>query len=255
MRLLSGQTPMSKIKIFGLIGIICVLVLWVLYNFVVLPNTPNSTPVYNYFPCEVVSGEGYVSINVHDRDVALATTPSFTPTLNPTPIVNKSIMPVVSVTVSPTSVPGGMSDRVVYYSTPTPLPLPVLLGENTVYLDNWNYIKTHKLFVDYSLKQNLQVKSGDTLTFSPRLQNQADIADHLTVSVSASTLYIDPLKNFVVIDPTIIYEDHKIINCGDYVTISKTIKVPGVKGHYQLRFNVALNNGAYAEIMQEITVL
>jgi hypothetical protein len=143
----------------------------------------------------------------------------------------------------------------VVYVTPKPTAPPTpILGENMNYKDSWNYFKCTGLNLNYDLKQNLQLKAGSTFNLKAVIQNQKAPIEHVYGTLKATTLNADPNLN-IVLFTTPIYDERKFIAQYETFTIDQSVTVPAIRGHYKLYVVIACDNGAKAEIMQEVTII
>jgi hypothetical protein len=86
------------------------------------------------------------------------------------------------------------------------------------------------------------------------MQNQGGQITHTVGTITATTLNDDPNLNIMLFTNTI-YDERATIDQYESFTIDRKITVPGYKGHYKLYVVVTCDNGAKAEIMQEVTIV
>lgn len=250
---MSGQTPMTNIKVGALIGVLCIGLAYVLYSFVYMPYlyVAPAPVAANYQNGQILSGSGVISMSMSPVGAVVVTpAPTPAPTVEPTPA------PTVEATPGPTALPDGNihGGAIVYYQAPTSTPGPVIHAENLKYLDSWNYYKCHGLYLEYDLKQNVQLKRGSTYKFNAKMQNLNGALDHTVVTLTATTLNKDSNLNILLFTLPVL-DDERTVGQYEYLTVSKEITVPSMPGHYKLYVVVTCNNGASAEIMQEVTVI
>jgi hypothetical protein len=200
---------------------------------------------------EVIQGNGIIEIQMNPIGQAAAATVGPTPT--PTPIPT----PIPTPTPAPSTLPDGNvhNGAIVYYERPTPAPTVIPVGENSRYINSFNYFKCTGLNMDYDLEENVKLKAGSTYKFNIKLTNLRAPLQHTVGTITGTTLNEDFNLNIIVLPPTQIFDEKKTVGQYETLTISKDISVPAYKGHYKLYFVVTCDNGASAEIMQEITIV
>jgi hypothetical protein len=246
---MSGKTPMTTLKFMGAAVLIMAVLAYAGYTMYFKPA--HTVTNDNYFNDGViVSGGGTVQLNV--IPMANAQTPTVGPTFVPTPT------PTPAPTIAPTPTPGAdgnIEHGTIVYVTPGPTKAPVIiLGTNNDYRDGWNYFKCRDLHLNYTLTPNLKLKAGSTYNLKAVFQNQGAPIEHTVGTITATTLNDDPNLNILLFTDTI-YDDRRTVDRYESFTIDKKITVPSYRGHYKLYVVVTCDNGAKAEIMQEVTIV
>ncbi len=243
---MNGSTPMTSLKILVMGALLMVVVGFLAWTFIVPHNTPTIEQKFN--DGQILAGEGYVSSEVIPIAQAHAATPTptQTPTIAPTP------------TPEPTPPPDSVYPRGnVVYVTPAPIIVLPDYADNQIYINEWNYVKTSGLRVEYPLKQNIQVKAGSSFKFALTVYNtKSESIQHMTGTLTAMTLNVDPAYNIVLPGfPMNIYDGRDVIGHNENTTLNRDMSIPNVKGHYRLLLTLQCDNGANAQIMQEVTVI
>jgi hypothetical protein len=250
---MKGQTPMTKVKGFAIIGAIMLILMYGAYLVLVPHNVPESNG--NFVSGQIIAGNGYVTIET----VPMA---NAQPVATPTPvIVAPTVKPTVAPIMTPTPGPTVLAadgnihyGQIIYVEKPTVVPKPII-GENSQYINQWNYFKGNGLNVQYPLKENMVIKGGSTYNIPLKITNTRNTpADHVVATLTVSTLEKDSALNIIPIPPQQIYNEYKSLAPQDTLDMTRAIPIPNYKGHYKLYLTINCDNGANAEIMQEITI-
>ncbi len=243
---MSGQTPMTTIKIIGIFVLIAAVVGYVGYLYYNANYAPKPNPYENFQNGEIVSGKGIVKMNILPKAQAA----TIQPTINPTP----TIEPTVTIQPTPTQIIGAPSGNIIYIEKPTPTPTPQI-GENPQYINAWNYVKVSGVNIAYPLKENIKVKGGSSYKLSTKITNLRTTSDRMIATLTVATLNENPDLNIIIPGfPMQIYNEYKTLDKYESIDLTKEIPIPNVKGHYKIYLTINLDNGANAEIMQEVTI-
>jgi len=248
---MSGKTPMTTLKFMGAAVLIMAVLAYAGYALYLKP-AHTSTNENNFKDGTIISGNGVVKVEI--IPMANAQNPTIGPTFIPTPTPTPT--PTIAPTFTPTpGADGNTQHGTIIYVTPGPTKAPaIILGTNNDYRNNWNYFKCRDLHLNYTLTPNLQLKAGSTYNLKAVFQNQGGLITHTVGTVTATTLNDDPNLNIMLFTNTI-YDERATIDQYESFTIDRKITVPNYKGHFKLYVVVMCDNGAKAEIMQEVTIV
>jgi hypothetical protein len=263
----TGKTGFSSIKMFAVVFLLPILIIGGYFSLPYLVLHHNS-PVTLMNTTQQFNGNGipsgitfvhtmtdyvYTMPNVQALSSASAT---ISPTINPLDgIPSPTAYPQQVTGTSPVN-PGDPGYGVnLNGAIPCPTPKPYI-AENGIVLNSNNWIKVDHMNVDYPLTANRQLTTGQTIPLSIKIANlEGTPIKHinLVVSVVAYGTAWGESTQSMLYTKSIDYGSVNIASY-DYYTINYNAVVPPVTGHYNLELAIDCDNGANAQIMQEITI-